>query len=298
MKGAAPLGGTEAERQSTALPAGVGAAKLRRGTANDRPAKPGWRERGGHTPPPPRTLYLADGERKHIDASGPALAVQNARGQTRRFPITRIARIVSAPCADWTGRALQLCQTHAIPITWLDSHGEATGTLFPARPQQRSLHQMLEIVFESNASKDAFRIWQQHRRMYVLHTWGKSAGRRIPPKEWENLRRAWVYCQQTPAHLPQQMRSLCAAWVAAQIAQEHIAPDYIGHQGQNIPLLDVLTELIWAHLNLFTGALSDQTDETATQVRLMESWQTRHASEVLAHIHSLHRWAALQMRHI
>lgn len=250
------------------------------------------------TQPPPRTLYLAGTERKRIDASDPALSVQNARGQTLRYPITRIARIVSGAGADWTGRALQLCQTHAIPITWLDGQGQATGTLFPARPQQRALHQMLEIIFESKESEDAFRIWQQHRRMYVLHTWGKSLDHRIPPKQWENLRRAWVYCRQTPAHLPQPMRSLCAAWVAAQIAQEGLAPDYIGARAQPIPLLDVLTELIWAHLNLCTGAISDQTDETSVQVRLMENWQTRNAGELLAHIHSLHRWAALQMHRV
>ena len=249
------------------------------------------------TQPPPRTLYLVGTERKRIDASGPALSVQNALGQTLRYPITRLARIVSGAGADWTGRALQLCQTHAIPITWLDGQGQATGTLFPARPQQRSLHQMLEIIFESKESEDAFRIWQQHRRMYVLHTWGKSLDHRIPPRQWENLRRAWVYCRQTPAHLPQPMRSLCAAWVAAQIAQEGLVPDYIGARAQPIPLLDALTELIWAHLNLFTGAMSDQTDETSVQVRLMENWQTRNAHVLPEHLYSLHRWAIAQARH-
>lgn len=245
--------------------------------------------------PPPRALYLAGSEHKHVDCTDAALVVQNARGQILRYPVSRVARVVSSPRVDWAGRALLLCQRSGIPITWVDSHGEATGTLFPAQARSLSLHQMLEVVLESDPGAQDFRHWQQHRRMQVLQAWAKSCPEPISPSRWEAVRREWVYRQELKAHLPGSMLGLCCAHVAAQMAQAGLQPDYLGPKAEVIPLLQILLELSWAQLNLCTGSMGDKADDEATQVQLMERWQARNAGVLMAHLYSLQRWAATQM---
>ena len=248
--------------------------------------------------PPPRALYLAGSEHKRVDSTDAALVVQNARGQILRYPVSRVARVVSSPRVDWAGSALLLCQYSGITITWVDSHGEATGTLFPAQARSLSLHQMLEVVLESDPGAQDFRNWQQHGRMQVLQAWAESRPEPIAPSQWEAVRREWVYRQELRPHLPGSMRGLCCAYVAAQMAQAGLQPDYLGPQAEQIPLLQILLDLSWAQLNLCTGSMGDKADDEATQVQLLERWQARNGGVLLAHLHSLQRWAAAQMNRI
>jgi hypothetical protein len=245
--------------------------------------------------PRPRALYLAGSEHKHVESTDAALVVQNARGQILRYPVARVSRIVSSPRVDWAGSALLLCQQSGIPITWIDSHGKATGTLFPARSRSLSLHQMLEVVLETKPGAEDFLNWHLHRRMQVMQAWAESHPDPIAPSQWEAVRREWVYRQEFSAHLPGSMRGLCCAHIAAQMAQAGLQPDYLGPKAEVIPMMQILAELAWAQLNLCTGALGDQADDEATQVQLMERWQARNGGVLLAHLHSLQRWAIAQM---
>lgn len=257
---------------------------------------------GQHTTPqqtpPPRALYLAGSEHKQVDSTEAALVVRNARGQIMRYPVARVARIVSSLRVDWAGSALLLCQHSGIPVTWIDSHGEATGTMFPAQARNLSLHHMLEVVLESEPGAHDFQYWQQHRRMQVLKAWSECRSEPITPKQWEAIRLEWVYHREFKPHLPIAMRGLCCAYVAAQMAQAGLQPHYQGPKAEVIPLLEILMGLSWAQLNLCTGALGDQATDEATQVQLMERWQARNAGVLLAHLHSLQRWASAQMNQI
>ncbi len=245
--------------------------------------------------PAPRALYLAGSEHKHVDSTDAALVVRNARGQILRYPVTRVARVVSSPRVDWTGSALLLCQHSGIPVTWIDSRGEAKGTLFPAQTRSLSLHHMLEVVLESESGASDFQYWHKHRRMQVLKAWSESRADPITPSQWETIRREWVYRQVLRPHLPAPMRGLCCTYVAAQLSQVGLQPDYRGPNAEVIPLLQILLDLSWAQLNLSTGAVGDQVTDEATQVQLMERWQARNAGVLLAHLHSLHRWTLAQM---
>ena len=248
------------------------------------------------TQPPPRTLYLAANEHKRVSNTDAALVVQTACGQTLRYPTARILRIVSATCVDWTGSALMLCQRKSIPITWLDNRGNTLGTLFPASALDRPLHQILEIVFESETGMRAFHNWLQHRRMCVLQAWA-HASKPLLPGQWEEKRRQWVYRQQIEEHLPKGMYDLCHAYAAACFAHAGLRPDYLDHQAHNIPLLQILLHLLWAQINFCTGAIGEKADDFATQVQLMDRWQTRNAHVLPEHLYSLHRWAIAQARH-
>lgn len=57
-----------------------------------------------------RALYLGSREHKRVSCTAEALVVTNASLQTMRYPVARIARVVSsADVVDWSGPALALC---------------------------------------------------------------------------------------------------------------------------------------------------------------------------------------------
>lgn len=248
-----------------------------------------------HSIPAPRALYLAGGEYMHVDSTEAALVVQNARGQILRYPMARIARVLSSPYVNWAGSALILCQHNGIPITWIDNRSEAIGTLFPSKARHLSLHHVLEVVLESEQGADDLPNWYLHRRMFVLQGWIESRSQNTPYSQWETIRREWVYREELSAHLPKAMRGLCSAYVASIMAQSGLQPHYHGPKAETIPLLQILVELVWAQLNLCTGALGDQAVDNEMQVHLMEGWQSKNSGVLLAHLHSLERWAIDQM---
>ena len=60
--------------------------------------------------PGARALYLGSREHKRVSCTAEALVVTNARTQVMRYPVARLARIVSsAGAVDWSGGALALC---------------------------------------------------------------------------------------------------------------------------------------------------------------------------------------------
>jgi hypothetical protein len=244
--------------------------------------------------PAVRALYLAGAQHKRVDSTEAALVVENQRRQVFRYPVARLARVVCNAHVDWTGSALVLCQQAHVPITWIDKHGEASGTLFPRNTRQLGLHHMLEVVLESERGVEAFGLWQQHRRMQVMQDWAELHS--LSPKEWEEVRRLWVYQGCFNAHLPLALHGLCMAQVAAEMAKTGLQPTYLGPQAQPIALLQVLTGLTWAHMNLCAGPLADQAHDPATQVALMERWQTQQGGMLVSHLLSLQRWASSQMQ--
>ena len=79
-----------------------------------------------------RALYLGSREAKRVSCTAEALVVTNARAQTLRYPVARVARVISsADVVDWSGTALALCLRAGIGITWLDARGNALGSLYP-----------------------------------------------------------------------------------------------------------------------------------------------------------------------
>ena len=66
-----------------------------------------------------------------------------------------------------------------------------------------------------------------------------------------------------------------------------------GPEAQNIDLDEDLCELLWAEMNLGSGALADNTSADASLTVVFERWSARNASALLLHITSLNR-AAMQ----
>ena len=242
--------------------------------------------------PGARALYLGSREHKRVSCTAEALVVTNARAQVMRYPVARVARVVSsADVVDWSGPALALCMRAGIGITWLDAKGQAVGSIYPQQRVHTPLATALELWIESPDGPAHYQNWLRSRRMDVLIRWGKESLDVITPQQWETTKREWVYGGQYTAHLPQGLRSLSLAYVAAQLSACGLTPQLWGPRVEGIDLDEDLCGLLWAEMNLASGALADKANADAELTTLFERWSTRNASAITLHLTSLHRTA-------
>lgn len=242
-------------------------------------------------PPGARTLYLAGGGAARVHATEQALVVTTTRVQTLRYPVQRVARIVTSPTVDWSGPALSLCQRHAISICWLDALGEPLGTLFPQRRGNLDFATALDVMLEQADGAARYANWLRSRRMDVLLRWGQSSQTAICPRQWENTKRQWVYGGRIDAHLPPMLRGHCMAVVARQFALDGLMPIGQAADGGTIHLDQDICELLWAEMNLCCGTLGDNPQGDAAAVALFEAWQSRNRCALVLHLANLQRCA-------
>ncbi len=246
--------------------------------------------------PGARALYLGSREHKRVTCTDQALVVTNTRAQVQRYPVARLARIVSsADGVDWSGCALALCMRCGIGITWLDGKGNALGAVYPAVRNTTGFATALELMAERAEGLARYGNWLRARRMEILVRWGKESAGRISPQQWEATKREWVYGGRYPQHLPAALRGYCMAYVGAEVAAHGLPPVLWGPDAQNIDLDQDLCELLWAEMNLGSGALADNAGTGAALTVLFERWSTRNASALLLHITSLQRTAMKEL---
>jgi hypothetical protein len=243
-----------------------------------------------------RALYLGSREPKRVSCTAEALVVTNARAQVMRYPVARLARVVSsADVVDWSGPALGLCMRAGIGITWLDAQGQAVGSIYAQARHSASLATALELWAERADGVQLYQNWLRARRMDTLVRWGQEHGTAVTPQQWEATKREYVYGGQYSVHLPATLRSLCLAYVAAQLNSHGLTPQLWGPRLENIDLDEDLCELLWAEMNLGAGALADKADQAATAAQLFERWSARNASALTLHLVHLHRSALKAM---
>ncbi len=246
--------------------------------------------------PGARALYLGSREHKRVSCTAEALVITSAHAQISRYPVARVARVVSsASGVDWSGPALALCMRAGIAITWLDAQGHAVGSLYPQLRNTTPLATAMELWTDHPAGLARFHNWLRSRRMDVLVRWGRQHADTITPQQWESTKREWVYGQRCPAHLPLGLRGLCLAYVAAQLATCGLAPAQWGPPQATIDLDQHLCDLLWAEMNLTSGTLADRTDAETTLTTLFERWATHNASALTLHLASLHRNAMKEL---
>jgi len=244
--------------------------------------------------PGARALYLGGRDHKRVSCTEEALVVTNARAQVMRFPLKRVARVVSsADVVDWSGPALALCMKAGIGITWLDAKGQAVGSIYAQKRHTESLCTVLELWSEQDDGVTLYQNWLRARRMDVLVRWGKE--NTVTPQEWESTKRDYVYGGHFITHLSIALRGLCLAYVAAQLNSHGMKPELWGPRLEAMNLDDDLCDLLWAEMNLGAGTLADQTDDAATVTELFERWSARNASALTLHLVHLHRTALKAM---
>jgi len=265
---------------------------LRSATAADGAYAP----RGGDA----RTLYVSRASCQRVDAAGDALVVSAQRPdeplRRLRFPLARVARVVSSPAVDWSGAALPLCLRHHVNVCWLDQRGQALGSLHSHQPHGVGFATALDVLLETAEGLACYQNWLRIRRMRVLLQWGGAGGATIAPREWAATKRSWVYLAQLAPHLPPALQGLMAGIVAMQLQQCRLLPVQCGPAGEPVPLAQDLTWLLWAEMNLCCGPLADQAGGAPETALVFERWQARNASALVLHLQSLRRLATRMLR--
>lgn len=246
--------------------------------------------------PGARALYLGSGTHKRVHHTQEALVVTNSAGQTQRFPLVRVIRVVSSPNVDWAGGALALCLRHGISITWADNQGHPIGSACPSQPRRHSAAALLELMLEHPHGPHLYANWQRSRRMSVLSDWRHQNPTKVTPQQWEATKQEWVYNQRLTTHLPHGLHTLCQAWVVGQCVAHQVPTLLWDAQGNDVPLAQHLTELLWAHMNLSTGSLADTTQSERERTALFEHWLSTNGASLMLHIGSLLRLAKSQLQ--
>ncbi len=257
---------------------------------------------GAHAPrgADARTLYLSTSTCQRVDASGDALVVTAQRNgepmRRLRFPLQRVARVVSSAALDWSGAALTLCLQRHLSVCWLDGRGDALGSLHSHQAEAAPFSTALDLMLETPEGLGRYQHWLKARRMKVQLQWGRSTATTISPQQWESTKRSWVYQAQLAPHLPSALQGLLAAAVAAQLQVHRLAPVQHGPGGEPILLAQDLTLLLWGEMNLCSGPLADQAEGNRAIALVFERWQAANGSALLLHLASLQRVASKELR--
>lgn len=246
-------------------------------------------------PSPPaagaRALYLGSDSKKRVTCTAEALVVSSANGQVRRYPIARLARVVSSTEVDWAGPALSLCMRSGVCIAWVNAQGDIIGAAHPQLRARISFATALELMVEAPNGELQYQHWQRARRMSIHANWAQTESGVQTLHQLEATKRQWVYANERPNHLPPALRALCLAYVVAQLSRHGLPPVLWGPEAQQISLDEDLCELLWVEMNLHAGNLADTVSVRPSVTVLFESWSARNASALLLHIHSLQRRA-------
>jgi hypothetical protein len=255
--------------------------------------------------PGARALYLGARDKKHVGCTAEALVVRNERAQTLRYPLSRLARIVSSTVVDWSGEALALCMRHHIGITWVDPQGHALGSCYPQHRNPAQFNTALGLWLEHPRGHERYQNWLKSRRMAVLMQWANQSlekpAKATPPAQnptatanlpnWEHQKRSWVYAGQFEERLPQALLAQAQAYTAAQLSCHGISPVQWGPDAKPIDLDCDLAHLLWAEMNLCSGNLAQAHVGDKEITLLFERFTSTIGVATTLHLASLHRTA-------
>ena len=238
-----------------------------------------------------RALYLGGAVPKRVGCTEQALVVTNARAQTWRYPVARVARVVSSPAVDWSGAALSLCMHRGISIAWTDAKGQALGVCYAQQRGQIANATALEVLLEAPCGSGRYDNWRRRCRLAILKRWAAGQPGGVTPQAWESRKRQWVYAGEFDEHLPAELRPLCLAFVAGVLQRQGMPAVWWDAEARRIDLDEDLCLLAWADMNLCTGNLADTGEGERPLTELFERWAGRNGATVLGHLHALERLA-------
>jgi len=137
---------------------------------------------------------------------------------------------------------------------------------------------------------DAYGNWLRRERMRVLKAWAAQrqlAARTVTTDEWLRAKQSWVYRGEVGNVLPQAMRGLAGALVAARLAAAGLKLRYWAMADAPIELLADLECLIWAGMNLCAGPLAAALDRPAEMAAIFERGSGLCADTLHGHVLSL-----------
>lgn len=137
-----------------------------------------------------KTLYLDGPVNTYVQLEGPALKVKSESVATKRFPLSRISRVVvRADLVIWSTAAILACMRSGISITFLDRSGDPEGFCYGSRHLENSFGNNLREFLEFDNWREYYEIWvEAEERRFILDTLRKM-GMAMP----EDLRASAVH---------------------------------------------------------------------------------------------------------
>ncbi|MCS6953259.1 MAG: CRISPR-associated endonuclease Cas1 [Bryobacterales bacterium] len=108
-----------------------------------------------------KPLYLDADERVRLQLDGPSLVVISPSSAARRFPFSRLSRVVICGPVEVETQALVECLRHGIAVTFLASDGAPAGTALPAQLRPSRFEQRLEEFLERPNWREAYDNWRR-----------------------------------------------------------------------------------------------------------------------------------------
>lgn len=242
--------------------------------------------------PPRKPLYLMTSHNARIDANGAALFFKSDSLPAQTFPLARITRIVCRNHIDWTGRALSTCLAEGIVIVWVDGHGHANGHACAAMQKPDSLSTLFDHYLELKDWPRRLQNWQARRRLAALISAAKRRlenGHPLDATEFATIKHDYIHLGELHPRFDPQVQAWCHALTLDRLNKIGLADCYYGFDGTRLDLAAVLTDLLWAELNIEAGNLATSHIPNPTLARIFETWAIDRERHLLDHLGDLHR---------
>lgn len=241
-------------------------------------------------------LYLFGPPGTTIAADGPALKVQCASQAARRYPLSRIARIIAGPSVEWRTSALAACQREGLPIVFIGPTGVPSGWLQPARCKTSRLDGVIEEMVSRPDWRSHYTCWLRSTRMKMLQAWRLDRHAQARPVAEANFRemvRCHVYRFGSEVFsFPNAglHRAALTAYALQTLQRAGLKPQYCGDHGKALDLADDLARLLGLDLHLeMHGLGAAMHGDAAAMLHVLHNFNDRLDRQRLDLLGSLHR---------
>ena len=108
-----------------------------------------------------KPLYLGNGQDLRVRADGPALRVDGPGRAAGRYPLTRLARVLSADDVAWRTDAMLACLQAGVPIVFVGRDGTPIGWCFGPRRRETTLAGLLREGLDRPDWDPRFDVWRR-----------------------------------------------------------------------------------------------------------------------------------------
>lgn len=101
-------------------------------------------------------LYIAGSTERHVVRDGPGIVIRQEGAAVRRYPFSRLSKVVSDHRVSWRTDALTGCMMHGVPVYFSDGRGVYLGACYGTRRRETTLGNLLRLTLDSPDALNCF----------------------------------------------------------------------------------------------------------------------------------------------